>query len=443
LIVPKRSSIRVTLRDWLAEEALGAYAMVVGAYGVLYLTSYIYAVFIARRLGPSNYSALASLLAFGTIVSIGIGGPLQSIIARYVAADTAVGLESRARYLVRKALMVVALVSGAVFVLMLALSWPVMHWLSLTTLTPVVLLALYTGLWLIYPVMAGNVQGVQKFRRLSVALVVAALARLILGIALVLLGFGVSGAMVGEVASGVVVLAILGDWVWRWLRAGPAHGKIDTTHLKMFAATVIVSSTCLVAFIYLDVFLVRGLIGGLQAGYYAGAQKLGTLIYFVPGIIGIVMFPRVSANHASDISSWRTFALTEGAIVVICGCMAAFLALFPTWSIRVVFGSKYVRGSSLVPIFALAMFFFSLLPVCIHFLQATDKRRFVFILMSGVVVETIAIAIFHRSITQVAWIVAVTAMVMFVSMGVYMLADFIGYRKTHPRPADDSGVLAA
>jgi len=426
----------------LAEDALGAYAMVVGAYAVLYLSSYVYAVFLARRLGPSDYSALASLLAFGTIVSSGIGGPMQSVIARYVAADTALGLDHRARYLVRKTLLLVGLVSGVVLVVGLALSRPIMNWLNIATLSPVLLIALYTSLWLIYPVMAGNVQGVQRFKRLSIALVVAAISRIALGIILVVLGMGVTGAMIAEVTSGVVVVAVLGEWVWRWLSKGPAYGEIDFSHLKRFAITVIISSACLVAFIYLDVFLVRGLIGGSQAGYYAGAQKLGTVIYFIPGIVAVVMFPRVSANHANDISSWQMFARVEAATVVLCGSIAVFLALFPEWSITTVFGAKYVPGSHLVPIFALAMFFFSLLPVCVQFLLATDKRRFIYILVSGVVVETLGILLFHGSTTVVAWIMALVAIGMVVLMGAYMLSDWNAYRERLPQDVAGASMKA-
>lgn len=437
----EHKSLKELVRSWLAEEAMGAYAMVVGAYAVVYLTSYVYAVVIARLLGPSSYSALASLLAFGTIIAVGIGGPLQSIIARYVAADTALGLEHRARYLVRKVLVVVACASAVVLVLTCALSWPIKEWLNIATLPPVLLLALFTSLWLIHPVMSGTAQGNQRFKLLSIAFVAAAVTRIVIGIVLVALGLGVSGAMIAEVASGVVVLALLGVSVKRWLGQGPAYGEIDVTHLKRFATTVIVSSTCLAAFIYLDVFLVRGLIGGVQAGYYAAAQKLGTVIYFIPGIMAVVLFPRVSANHANEISSWRALARVEGVVLVLCGSIAAFLALAPEWSMRLVFGSKYVGGSGLVPIFALAMFFFSLLPVPVQFLQATDRHRFIYVLILGVVAETVAILLFHETITQVAWIVAAVACGMVVMMGVYTFADWSAYRRKGLR--DSAGVSSS
>ena len=417
---------------------MGAYAMVVGAYAVVYLTSYIYAVVIARLLGPSNYSALASLIAFGTIISAGVGGPLQSIIARYVAADTAIGLDNHARYLVRRASFVVAFASGGAVIIAVALSWPIMNWLNIATLSPVLLLALFIGLWLFQPVMAGTVQGVQRFRVLSIAFVAGAIARVTIGIALVVLGLKVSGAMIAEVVSAIVVLAILGEWTRRWLKRGPAEGEIDLSHLKRFAPTVLISSVCLVAFIYLDVFLVRGLIGGSQAGYYAGAQKLGTVVYFIPGIVGLVVFPRVSANHASGISSWHTFARVESVIAVPCGCTALFLAAFPGWSMKLVFGVKYVPGSQLVPIFALAMFCFSLLPVCVQFLLATDKNRFIYILMAGVVVEALAIILFHGSIREVAWTVASVAICMVVLMGLYTYYDYNAYRKEKQQEARES-----
>jgi O-antigen/teichoic acid export membrane protein len=416
----------------MAEEAMGAYALVVGAYAVVYLTSYIYAVVIARLLGPSSYSALASLLAIGAIVSIGIGGPFQQIVTRYVAADTALGLDARARYLVRKALMFGAYASGAALLISLALSWPIKSWLDIATLPPVVLLSLFMAVWLVYPVTAGAVQGAQKFRMLSLAFVLGAVTRVVVGIVLVELGMKVTGAMIAEVASAAVAVAVLGEWMRRWLGRGPAEGRLDLSHRKRFATTVIVSSACLVAFIYMDVFLVRGLIGGAQAGYYAGAQKLGTVMYFIPGIVAVVLFPRVSANYASGITSWRMFARVEAAVAAMCGCVAVFFVLFPEWSIKVVFGSKYLPGSSLVPIFALAMFCFSLLPVCVQFFLATDRRAFMYILVSGVIVEILAILIFHHSTKQVAWSVALVSVAMVVLIGLYTWSEWNAHRRGMP-----------
>jgi O-antigen/teichoic acid export membrane protein len=132
----------------------------------------------------------------------------------------------------------------------------------------------------------------------------------------------------------------------------------------------------------------------------------------------------------------------EAATVVLCGSIAVFLALFPEWSITTVFGAKYVPGSHLVPIFALAMFFFSLLPVCVQFLLATDKRRFIYILVSGVVVETLGILLFHGSTTVVAWIMALVAIGMVVLMGAYMLSDWNAYRERLPQDVAGASMKA-
>lgn len=424
-----RSHLKGLLKGRFSEEGLGAYAMVVGAYMVVYVSSYVYAVVIARLLGPSDYSAVASLLAFGTIISVGAGGPLQSIVARYVSADTGAGAQENARYLVKRALLL-ALIFGAVVLLIGAvLSWPVKQWLGISTLAPVLLMALYTGVWLIHPVMAGTVQGVQKFKVLSLGFVLGAVTRVVAGIVLVVIGLKVMGAMVAEVLSAAVVVFILGEWVIRWLRAGPAEGKIDIAHLKKFAPSVIISSTCLISFIYMDVFLVRGLIGGAQSGYYAAAQKLGTAMYFIPGIIAVVLFPRVSASYAGGTTSWRLFWRAQAIVALLCGATAVFFAAFPDWCMRVVFGSKYVPGASLVRVFALAMFCFSMLPICSQFLLATDRYRFVYILAAGVTVEAVGILFFHSSVAQVAWVVALASVATLVSMAAYISIEWMRWRR--------------
>jgi O-antigen/teichoic acid export membrane protein len=418
------------IREWLTENTRGAYTVVVITYLIVYSSSYVYTVIVARLLGPSDFSLLASLLAIGTIVAVGIGGPSQSIIARYVAADSARGLESQARYLVRKALIVVAVGGGVVVVTSLALSWPIKGWLNAATLPPVMLFAFYMGEYLVQPVIAGVVQGLQEFRVLSVAYISGAVARVLLGILLVSIGLRVTGAMMAELLSGIILLALLGVWVQRWLGAGKAEGPIDYSHLKRFAPTVVITSTCMIAFIYIDVFLVRGLIGGSQAGYYTAAQKLATVMYLIPGVFALVLFPKVSADHVQGVSSWSLFARVEAAVAALCGAIALFLIAFPGWTIRLVFGARYANGTTLVPILAVAMFFFSLLPVCVQFLLATDNYGFMYVLIAGLITETVSIVLFHPSTRAVAWIVAITAAGLAAVMGLYVLASRVRVHRT-------------
>ncbi len=420
-----------------SEDGIGAYAMVSGAYLVVYATSYIYAVVIARLLGPTDYAALASLLAVGTIAATGIGGPLQSIIAKYVSADRASGAEKNARYLVKRALLIAVVFSGAALLAGAALARPVKQWLDIAGFPPLLLLSLYIAIWLIHPVTSGAVQGLQRFKVLSAGFVVGAVARVASGIALVAAGLGVTGAMAGEAFGAVVVVLVLGGWTLRWLGKGPAEGSIDVTHLKKFAPAVIVSSACLMSFVYMDVFLVRGLIGGSQSGYYAAAQKLSSVMYFIPGVLAVVLFPRASAKFAAGTEPWRLFWKVQASVAAICGSVAIVFAVFPGWSMRMVFGSRYVSGAPLLPVLSLAMFCFSMLPVCSQFLLATDRYGFVYLLVAGAIVEVIAVFLFHASARRVAWVVAAVSVATLASMGAYVSSYWLSWQSA--RKSESAG----
>jgi O-antigen/teichoic acid export membrane protein len=430
------ATISAKLKVRLGGQGLGAYGIVILTALIVNLTGYIFVVVVARFLGPSDYSALAALLALAIIVVTGICGPLQTVITRYVSADTARGLDDNARYLVRRVFLAMAAVGGGVALVVVATSWLIKSWLGIDTLPPVLLLALTIGCSFILPVTAGAVLGMQRFFVYGVSLIAGAIVLVTLGIGLVALGLKVSGAMIAEVISVLVTVSVLAVWVRKWLGKGAAHGTIDFSHLKRFAPVVVVASTCLTAFIYIDVFLVRGLIGGAHAGYYAGAQKLGTVVYLLSGVFAIVMFPRVIANKARGVSSWGMLARVEAVVAVACGATAVLLATFPDLFLRFTFGGKYTPGVKLVPIFALAMFFFSLQSVCVTFLLAIDRFGFVFILASGVILETVAIILFHGSMMTVAWIVALVSVGVAALMGTYVLASWLS-----DRGGNDSVVL--
>ncbi|MHB8896983.1 MAG: lipopolysaccharide biosynthesis protein, partial [Candidatus Geothermincolia bacterium] len=174
---------------------------------------------------------------------------------------------------------------------------------------------------------------------------------------------------------------------------------------------------------------VRGFIGGNQAGYYAAAQKLASVVYLVAGVFGLVLFPRVSANKAVGDSSYKLLMWVVGAVGVICLLITLPLIAFPETFVRLVFGGKYVAGESLVPILAVAVLCFALVSIVSVYLLATDRFVFVYFLMSGILLEVIGIAALHDSIKTVAFVVLAVAVITLTLVYGYLAVLFIKDRR--------------
>lgn len=409
----------------LSEARAGAFAIIAATAVLVNAANFVFVIIVARLLGPSDYSALASLMAVATVVTIGICGPFQTIIARYVSTDTAIGEDDNARFLVSRAT-IAGTISGAGLALLIAvLCLPLKGWLRIESITPLFLLAIYVFIGFMQPAFAGAVQGLQRFKVFGTALVAGAVLLVVVGSTLVAAGMKLTGAMIAEVVSAFITVFILAIWVKRWMSRGRPSGRFNLGHLKRFAPAVIATSTCMAAFLYMDVFLVRGLIGGPAAGYYTAAQKLGSVVYLIPGVFGLVLFPRVSANKARGVSSWSLLLRVVAILATLCTIATVLLIAFPEMFLDLVFGRKYSAGSQLVPILAVAGLCYSLVSIGAVYLLATDKLGFVCVLFSGVLLELLGILVFHNSVMSVAVIVVTVAAAMLALLYGYLAALYL------------------
>jgi O-antigen/teichoic acid export membrane protein len=157
--------------------------------------NYGFNLVMAFLLGPEAYGALAALLALVLVGSVP-GLALQAVVARRTALAGG-SVWPGARRLVGRAglgLALLTVVAGPGLVLFLHLDSAVpLLWLALA-LAPTPLLFAVQGL----------LQGRERFAALAAVMVAGAAVKLAIGLALVAAGFGVSGAMAGVAAGGIL-----------------------------------------------------------------------------------------------------------------------------------------------------------------------------------------------------------------------------------------------
>jgi len=177
-------------------------ALVLGAgMAVANAGNYAFNVVMAFLLGPEAYGALAALLALVLVGSVP-GLALQAVVARRVALAGSGRAPSDAAWpgvgwLVGRAGLALALLTllvgpGLVLFLHLDSAVPVL-WLALA-LAPTPLLFAAQGL----------LQGRERFGALAAVLLAGAGVKLAMGLALVAAGLGVSGAIAGVAAGGLL-----------------------------------------------------------------------------------------------------------------------------------------------------------------------------------------------------------------------------------------------
>jgi O-antigen/teichoic acid export membrane protein len=419
--VPRSRSLR---RDALV-LAVGMAVANAGNYG--------FNLVMAFLLGPEAYGALAALLALVLVGSVP-GLALQAVVARRTALAGG-SVWPGARWLVGRAglgLALLTVVAGPGLVLFLHLDSAVpVLWLALA-LAPTPLLFAVQGL----------LQGRERFGALAAVMVAGAGVKLAIGLALVTAGLGVSGAMAGVAAGGLLAalaglrLAAEGGvdsrrrTLSRWatlpirgpreralgLPHGPeqgpreqgmglprAQGQGGARPESGWWREVGVATTGLLGLFLLanlDVLLARHYLDRAAAGRYALGAVVAKIAFWAPQFVVTVVFPRL-VGGADPRRLVRGSALVIGGFG---GLLAAALAVAALAGLVVpVLGGGYAGLGPLLPLFAALGTGLALVQLLLFEGIATRDRRMGRAVAVALVAEVALVAgPLHGSVAEVA-----------------------------------------
>ncbi len=194
----------------------------------------VYTFLMARLLAPPDYATLVALTALFIVASLP-AGTIQTVVAREVALAEAAGEAGRAGAIARRLLARLLPVALLVSAGLLALTSSAASYLQVRDPAPLRVLALLLGALLLLPVLRGALQGLQRFGTLAALGLLDVLFKLVLGAALVWLGYGVTGAfaaMLAGAGAGLALTAVALGW-GRRQRSRPAPDPRDGSHWRV------------------------------------------------------------------------------------------------------------------------------------------------------------------------------------------------------------------
>lgn len=144
--------------------------------------------------------------------------------------------------------------------------------------------------------------------------------------------------------------------------------------LKTMLGYGLMSHPCrLLAFLVLksDILLINYFLGPSSTGIYSVAVNFGDMLLILPGIIGLMLFPHLSADQTreSAVNTAKVARLTV--IIMLFSCLATFLIYQPL--VKIVFGAAFLP--SMMPMFVLlpGVFFLSVEIIFAQYLAARVK----------------------------------------------------------------------
>ncbi|WP_243060221.1 lipopolysaccharide biosynthesis protein [Nocardioides sp. SR21] len=355
-------------------------AFVAVAMGVMNVGTYGFQIIAARALGPSEYGAVASLMAVLIVVAVLQLG-LQATAARRIA-----GQPGHVAQIEREILRVTYRAALALGALMLVLSPVVWQVLRLDGLAPAIVLAVAAVPVTIMGGQAGILQGERRWQPLGLLYLGVGIPRVVIGTVCVAISPTETGALVG-VAIAMWVPVAIGWWA---LRAHRDPGETSEEHrIRPIAAEAVTASLALLAFFLLsniDIIVARNTLDEHDAGLYAGGLILTKAVLFLPQFVVVIAFPAMSTASERRKALVRSLTLIAalGAVCIAGAWLLSDLALV------FVGGDEYAEVESKLWLFAVLGTVLAMLQLLVYSVLARRGTRSTYLVWAAVVVMVLA-----------------------------------------------------
>lgn len=243
------------------------------------------------------------------------------------------------------------------------------------------------------------------FRYLSFSNTVASFVKVGSAFILVIMGWGLYGAISGYVVSSLVLL-IFGIYYLRNVIFYKSANipSISYKELISFGIPSAVVIFCLNAFISNDILLVKHLFSAYQTGQYAGLSLVGRVIFYISAPISTVMFPILINRYASKKNYKGVLYLSILIVGAACLAITGFYALFPNFAILFFLKNKeYLAISQYLPLFGVFITLYSILSLFGYYFLSIKKTNFAWILLVGTVLQSVLIYLFHADFGQIIY----------------------------------------
>lgn len=393
------------MRAFFSDGLVQSSGLLFVAFMITSITSYLFQVVMGRLLGPSQYGFFNALLSLMMMLSVPVA-TLLMVVSRKVAEYKAKQDYARIRGLFMQVTRNILAVGGVGFAIFAMGSGAISGYLHSSSILPVLLTGVAAFLALAAPINTAFLQGLQDYRWLGVSTGAAGPAKLFFCAVLVLMGFGVNGAVSGLVITGAFM------WILSYLPLKKHLAMSDSPHGSghLPFSQVIPVFLANLAFIVLtqaDIVLVNRYFLSHQAGVYASAAILGRSVMYIPASIVLAMFPMVSEKRALNKSSGHLLVRSLIATTCLSGSGVVLFYFLPEWTINTFFGFGYLEAAPFLKYFGLAMLPMAFLMVLMNYLVAKEKTLFAYIMLSGAILEICAISLHHQDPIDIVKIMGV------------------------------------
>lgn len=385
---------------------------------VVNVLNYAFHFSLGRMVSAETYGALQSLIALLTIVSVPAAA-LTMIATKYGAAAKARGDYAFGHHLfsyLNKRIIKYGwpfIIAGVILIPLTKSFLRIDDTFAIAFLWALAALAFFGS------VSVGILSGWQKFGAVNTTGIIGTGVKLLLGVFLAYLGFGLDGIMFGLVLAGIIGYFISVNGL-RFLQHNykennetnlkETEKEIDFSFVRGYVVTALTGTLGLVALGNVDIVLAKHILNPELAGAYGALAIVAKIIFFATGVIATVLFSMSSEsveknNNNGESQSffmfWSALALT----IFISAVAIVFYFLAPEFVMKIFFGNKYLATAPLLGWFGLAAGLYAVVNLVLQQLLSMHITRAAWWLLVVTVIELLALFFLGSDIISIIKIV--------------------------------------
>ncbi|HCU71121.1 MAG TPA: hypothetical protein DIC35_05230 [Candidatus Moranbacteria bacterium] len=388
--------------------------------------NYVFHVVIGRFVSVETYGEAEALISIINIVSVP-AMTLAMVATKYAASCSADGDAKGSYEILRYLNKKVFQYSLPIFLLAVAAIPFVGGFLNIDNSTALVLLWIAMLLSFFSAITSGILRGWQKFKDISSSNVWGAAIKLIFGIFLVKIGFGLNG-IVGSIVLGTLASYVATILALRFIHAkektasAKCENTIDFKSLRRYVIPVFVGNLAITILGNGDMILAKHNLDALEAGQYGALTVVSKVIFFATGIIGSVLFSMSAENSHKGRSSMH---ILKTALVLVLGASGAatlIYFMYPAFVLSLLFGNKYSGVASYLGWFAIAVGLFSVVNIIFQYLLSIRRTKisYTFLAVAGIMLG--AIFLYGKNISSILAIIIISQIIAIIISLFFLLA---------------------
>ncbi len=278
---------------------------------------------------------------------------------------------------------------------------------NVSSFVPFVIFSPVIVIGLLSAIDRGYLSGKLMFTALALSLLVESAVKLVSAYAFVTLHVPIYAYAAISIS---VIIAYFASWIpaLRTRQNKKEVKLIEVKHFpKKYFLTAFISGLSTIAFLTLDIILVKHFLSPNDAGRYALISLVGKMIFFFGTLTIQFVGPIVSRNEGANRKSDKEFNIVILATIVLTGIGFVALGIVPQLTVPLLLGAKAQQILQYLPLFAAAMSCFTLSRIFVTYYQ--NKRIYTFSVLTFVIsiLQVVLFFFYHQDLQSVVNIMAV------------------------------------